>query len=211
MTASSPASGAPTGGRDALLAAVIAWFAEHGIGDASLRKIASGVGSSHRMLIYHFGSREGLLTAVVERLEEAERDTLTQILSQVDGRDRRELGWEFWTHVADVVEFYGPLYFELASHAMRGDDANAPLRIPNVHMWLEAMSELWSADGQLGEAEVAAQARLSLAVARGLLHDLLLTGDRAGVDEAMARFDWLSFGEPNPDPRVKELTRNWRR
>jgi hypothetical protein len=32
------------------------------------------------------------------------------------------------------------------------------------------------------------QARLDLAVARGLLHDLLLTGDRRGVDAAMKQY-----------------------
>ena len=32
------------------------------------------------------------------------------------------------------------------------------------------------------------QARLDLAVARGLLHDLLLTGDRKRVDAAMLRY-----------------------
>ena len=209
MSSSSAESVDTVGGRDGLLQAVIGWFVANGVGDASLRRIADGVGSSHRMLIYHFGTREGLLTAVVERLEEGERDTLERMLAQTDGRDPRQLAWEFWSHVADVVDFYGPLYFELASHAMRGDDTHAPLRSPNAEMWVRALAEMWASDGRMGPAEARAQARLNLSVSRGLLHDLLLTGDRAAVDEAMARFDWLSFGTPHPDPAIAALAGRW--
>jgi AcrR family transcriptional regulator len=200
--------GVAPAGRDRLLAAVVDYFAQHGVGDASLRQIAAGVGSSHRMLIYHFGSREGLLTAVVEQLENGERRILADILTD-DETDRRVLAWQFWTHVADVVRVYGPLYFELASHAMRGDDLGAPLRVPNVEMWVEALSDMWQADGGLGADEAEAHSRLNLAVARGLLHDLLLTGDRAAVDTAMARFDFLCFGTPHPFEPVARLSRTW--
>ena len=62
-----------TPARDALLARCVTWFADHGVGDTSLRTLADGVGTSHRMLIYHFGSREGLLAAVVEAVEQGER------------------------------------------------------------------------------------------------------------------------------------------
>jgi AcrR family transcriptional regulator len=199
------------GGREGLLQAALAYFAEHGVGDASMRQIAAGIGTSHRMLIYHFGSRDGLLTAVVEELEKAERETLDQVTS-AEGRSLRELGWDFWTHVADVVEFYGPLYFELASRAMRSTDLEAPLRVPNHEMWMEALTELWSRFGTTGrQAEVLA--RLNLAASRGLLHDLLLTGDRKAVDDAMAMFDWLTLGESSmkPSAPARQASRRWRR
>jgi AcrR family transcriptional regulator len=41
-----------------LLAAVIAHLADHGLAGATLRSIAAAIGTSHRMLIYHFGSRD---------------------------------------------------------------------------------------------------------------------------------------------------------
>ena len=207
MTVPSPATESPHGGRERLLRASIEYFAQNGIGDASLRQIAGAIGSSHRMLLYHFGSREGLLEAVVEELERAERDVLNSILS-ADGRPGRELAWDFWTHVIDVADFYGPLYFELASRAMRRDDANAPLRLPNVEMWVEALSGLWK-QAALKPGQARVHARLSLAVARGLLHDFLLTRDRRAVDQAMAMFDWLCFRQPNPVRHVGRLSRSW--
>jgi AcrR family transcriptional regulator len=195
------------GGRAALLRAVVDHFSQHGIGDASLRQIAAAVGTSHRMLIYHFGSRVGLLEAVVEELERAERDALRSIHFRTD-QPGRALMWEFWTHIADVAEVYGPLYFELASQAMRGEDLGAPLRIPNVEMWIRTLAELWK-QADLKPAQARVQARLNLATSRGLLHDLLLTRDRRAVDQAMAMFDWLCFGEPHPTPSVAKLSRRW--
>jgi len=47
-------------------------------------------------------------------------------------------------------------------------------------------------------------------VARGLLQDLLLTGDRRSVDTAMAQFDWLVFRTPHPLPQVRALPGPWR-
>jgi AcrR family transcriptional regulator len=194
-------------GRAKLLQAALEHFSAHGIGDASLRQIAAAIGSSHRMLLYHFGSRDGLLEAVVDDMERTERDVLEQMLRR-DDRPARQRAWEFWTHVADVVELRGPLYFELASRAMRGPDVHAPLRVPNVETWVEALGGMWAQAG-LPSRQARVQARLNLAVARGLLHDLLLTGDRKAVDRAMAMFDWLCFGQPHPVPRVGRLSASW--
>jgi hypothetical protein len=48
----------------------------------------------------------------------------------------------------------------------------------------DALTAMWSARG-LPRRTARRQARLDLAVARGLLHDLLLTGGRRRVDVAM--------------------------
>ena len=53
------------GGRERLLAGAIEHVAEHGVGNLSLRGLAAALGTSHRMLIYHFGSRDGLLIEVI--------------------------------------------------------------------------------------------------------------------------------------------------
>lgn len=210
MTTATPSGPEPETGRERLLQRALEFFAENGIGDASLRQIAAGIGSSHRMLIYHFGSREGLLTGVVEALEQGERQVLADMMAGVhDVQSGRAMAWEFWSHIADVGRYYGPLYYELASHAMRDDDLNAPLRVPNVQMWVDALSEMWSRDASLRRSEAKVQARLNVAVARGLLHDLLLTGDRKAVDAAMARFDFLSFGTPHPSGRVRKISVRW--
>src|SRR5215210_7590078 len=69
-----------TSARERLLAAAMAHVAAHGVGDLSLRALAAALGTSHRMLIYHFGSREGLLIEVIRAVEDQQRAALAQLL-----------------------------------------------------------------------------------------------------------------------------------
>ncbi len=55
--------------RRELLDALFDEFAARGIGDRSLRDVAAAVGTSHRMLLHYFGSRDDLLIAIVEEAE----------------------------------------------------------------------------------------------------------------------------------------------
>ena len=68
-----------TSARSTLLDKVIAHAAAHGIGDSSLRELATAVGSSHRMLIYHFGSSDGLIAAIATAIEQQQRDMLGRL------------------------------------------------------------------------------------------------------------------------------------
>jgi AcrR family transcriptional regulator len=176
-----------TTGRDALLVGAIGHFATYGIGDTSLRGLAEAIGTSHRMLIYHFGSREGLLAAVVDTVEQGARDTLAQMVADAhDEPDPMRAGLRYWRLVTDDALVYGPLFFELSSHAMLGLPHAVELRSRLVTTWLDALAAMWRSRG-VPARQARTQARLDLAVARGLLHDLLLTGDRRGVDAAMRR------------------------
>ncbi len=175
-------------GRDALLERAIGHFAVHGIGDTSLRGLAEAIGTSHRMLIYHFGSREGLLAAVVDVVEQGARDTLATMVEEArSDPDPVDAGLRYWRLVTDEALVYGPLFFELSSHAMLGLPHAVDLRSRLVSTWLEALTSMWKARG-VPTREARMQARLDLAVARGLLHDLLLTGERRAVDAAMRRY-----------------------
>ena len=63
------AKGADGTARERLLESVIRHFAADGLADQSLRRIAEAIGTSHRMLLYHFGSKDGLLLEVVRAVE----------------------------------------------------------------------------------------------------------------------------------------------
>jgi AcrR family transcriptional regulator len=53
--------------RDDLLDRVTDHVLEHGLIGLTLRPLAAAIGTSDRMLIYHFGSRDALVSAVVVR------------------------------------------------------------------------------------------------------------------------------------------------
>ncbi|UMG94118.1 TetR/AcrR family transcriptional regulator [Nocardioides sp. TF02-7] len=180
--------------REALLAKVTTYFAEHGVGDTSLRSLAAGVGTSHRMLIYHFGSREGVLTAVIDAMARQQLEDMGTFLRAGEDADPREVAWATWEHLADDAAVFGPLLFELSAHAMVGHEWAAQLRelisdgVRRLALFFEALGE---------PAERAALlARTSMAIARGALFDLALTGDRDAADEVIRNFNhWIFDGE----------------
>lgn len=176
--------------REELLDRVVEWFTANGVGDTSLRGLAAGLGTSHRMLIYHFGSRDHLLGAVVDRVERTERAVLEDLLARHE--DPRHAALAFWDHVADAATTFAPLFFELAGHAMQGKPWAAPLREWLTTGWVETLGELYRSAGQ-DRATAERTARLTLAMARGVLFDLALTGDRAAADAAVADFTALTL------------------
>lgn len=52
--------------REELVVAATAWVLEHGLGGLSLRPLAKAIGTSDRMLVYYFGSRDDLVAAISE-------------------------------------------------------------------------------------------------------------------------------------------------
>lgn len=70
--------------REQLIGIAMDVFGEHGFAGGSLRTIAEQAGVNHATLIQHFGSKEGLLTAV---LEEWDRRTVENSLTDVSGLD----------------------------------------------------------------------------------------------------------------------------
>src|SRR4051794_28757828 len=94
---------APSGqpkGRERLLSDAMAYVAANGLHDRSLRELAAAVGTSHRMLIYHFGSKEGLMKAIVEEVERQQREFFAQFIADLSVPPA-EAGLAFWRRVAD--------------------------------------------------------------------------------------------------------------
>jgi AcrR family transcriptional regulator len=169
------------GPRERLLARAVEHFGRHGIGDTSLRGIAEAVGTSHRMLIYHFGSREGLLAEVTRAVEARQR----AVMSATYDTDLPplEAAAKYWEETVEATLRYGPLFFELAAHAMQGKEHAASLRAELIAAWLPQVTDLCRALG-IPDVQAETHARLALGAARGLLLDLLVSGDRDEVARA---------------------------
>jgi AcrR family transcriptional regulator len=179
----------PESARDRLLAAAVAIAMQDGIADLSLRELAAAIGTSHRMLLYHFGSREGLLAAVTVAVEEAERATF-QDTGAISPDDARRL----WARYSDPGLWpQERLFFELYAHALRGRPGTEGFLERVVTAWLEPLTAAIAAENGLDPRTAQAAARLSMAVTRGLLLDLLATRDTDAVTEAFELF--LQLGE----------------
>jgi AcrR family transcriptional regulator len=173
--------------RQELLAAVIADLSREGLRDRSLRDIAAAVGTSHRMLIHHFGSRHGLMAAVVEAIEEDQK----RFMESLD-RGSSDIPTAMWRRLSDPQLWPAErLFFECYARALHGELPFASLLPGIVDDWLERTVALDTTPG-VPPAVARARARVGLAVFRGLLLDLVGTGDRAGVDAAFAVYAALA-------------------
>jgi AcrR family transcriptional regulator len=172
--------------RERLLAAAIEHVSRHGVGEISLRALAAALGTSHRMLIYHFGSREALLIEVIRTVEEQQRAALAETLEDTDAPPA-EIMRRMWARVADPALWPNErLFFEVYAQALQGSPHALPLLDGIVEAWVDPLAALVAPERP--EAEARAEARLAVAVVRGLLLDLLATGDRPAVDDAMERY-----------------------
>src|SRR5260221_8377801 len=82
--------------RERLLPAAVRHALDAGIADLSLRELAEAIGTSHRMLIYHFGSREGLLVAVAQAVERTQRELAFGSPTRTAPEDARA----FWKRIS---------------------------------------------------------------------------------------------------------------
>src|SRR3954470_21482524 len=175
------------GARERLLAAAMEHVAEHGVGNLSLRGLAAALGTSHRMLIYHFGSREGLLIEVIRAVEAQQRAALAELLLDEDAPPAETMR-RMWRGGAGPALWPNErLFFEVYAQALQGSPHALPLLDGIVDLWVEPLTRIAVARGE-DESRARAEARLGIAVTRGLLLDLLATRDREAVDAAMERY-----------------------
>jgi AcrR family transcriptional regulator len=159
--------------RQELLDAVVKECAERGIGDRSLRDVAAAVGTSHRMLLHHFGSRNELLLAIVDDVERRQRALLPELPTEPAAAMAA-----MWADLRrEELRPFERLFFECYARGVQGEQPFARMLPGAVEAWL----------GAAGAADPAL-VRLGLAVTRGLLLDLVGTEDDAGVDAAADAF-----------------------
>jgi AcrR family transcriptional regulator len=170
--------------RRELLDALLEAFSRNGIGGRSLRDIAAEVGTSHRMLLHHFGSREELLVSIVQEVERRQTAMLGRLPD--DPADAIATSWDELRR-PDLRPFER-LFFECYARAAQGEAPFTRLLPGAVHDWLTEIDE------RSGGAADRDLARLGLAVIRGLLLDLVATGDDGEVDAAAAHFVALLRG-----------------
>jgi AcrR family transcriptional regulator len=174
--------------REKLLQAAIDYVAQNGITDLSLRQLATALGTSHRMLIHHFGSKEGLWVAIVREVERRQREVLAEMIPAVEGQSVEDALRAWWRHISDPSLWPNErLFYELYGQAIQGRPHTVEMLDGIIEDWLEPAVRINLALG-LGAAEARAHARLGIAVTRGLLLDLVATRDVEGVNAAMDAF-----------------------
>ncbi|ONK13547.1 TetR/AcrR family transcriptional regulator [Streptomyces sp. MP131-18] len=152
----------------------------HGLPDR-LGPLAAATGTSARMLIYHFGTRDALLRAVLGRARQRQLDAFGELLRVRPGEPYPATLHRAWTSITGpdgrpYLRMFGQLR-ESAEQQLWPD-----FRRTATTDWLGPLE-----DGlrSIGRPDLAT---LVLAVIRGLLMDLDATGDTARTDRALRDF-----------------------
>lgn len=149
---------------------------EHGLPDR-LEPFVQATGTSARMLLYHFGTRDDLLRAVLRRARQRQLDSFGALLRVVPGEDYAATLARAWVGMTgpegrSFLRMFGQLR-EQREHSLWPG-----FRRLATTDWLAPLEAGLATIGRPGSST------LVLAVIRGLMMDIDATGDTARADGA---------------------------
>jgi AcrR family transcriptional regulator len=167
----------PSPRREQLLEAAYRYVLEHGIAELSLRPLATAIGSSPRVLLFLFGSKDGLVQALLARARDDERAMLERLRTD-ESAVLSTVAARLWDWLA-APEHRGLLVLWTECYARSLVDPGGPwggFATATVDDWLALLADAQPPE-LAASAAGEAQRTLVLAVLRGALLDLLATGD----------------------------------
>lgn len=188
-----PSARAPSARRDELLERAYRYALAHGLTDLSLRPLASAIESSPRVLLFLFGSKEGLINALLARARADELALLDRVRRDGTDGDLATVIHTTWLWLS--AEAHRPLLVLWAEAYTRSliepDGPWANFARQTVNDWLVVLASAQPARRRNSKPG-AAERTLALSVLRGALLDLLATGDlqrtSAAVDQHLQHF-----------------------
>ncbi len=194
MDAPAPAPApVPSARQTELLDAAYDYVRTHGLSAVSLRPLAASIGSSPRVLLYLFGSKDGLVRALLARAREDElsmlreldrsptRDVDTASVQGLDETVRRIWAWLVAPDHRSLLVLWGESYMQ---SLVDPDGPWAGFARQTVDDWLEVLAAV-QPEAERSAPDGLAHRTLALAVLRGALLDLLATGDEERTSAAI--------------------------
>lgn len=174
--------------RETLRAAVADYLLENGLADLSLRPLAAAAGTSARMLVYHFGSKEGLIAEAMAEIRSRQRTLAERWIARHPKASPEELLRFVWSWItAPEHEPYLRLFLEVLGRGVRKGEHFAEFSRATFEEWVD-----WAERraGRAGRTVETARARaiLTVATVRGLAFYYLATKDRRGARAALRAF-----------------------
>lgn len=208
----------PSARQTELLEAAYRYALVHGLAELSLRPLAAAIGSSPRVLLYLFGSKDGLIRALLARARSDELQLLGRL--GADGRqgDGNAAGLtrtaeQVWSWLA-APEHRSLLTLWVEGYArslVEPDGPWARFARATVEDWLAVLAGAQE-PGRRHTPAASAERTLVLAVLRGGLLDLLATGDldrtTAAVLGHLATLHLTALGQ-TPEVTARSTSSGW--
>lgn len=182
--------------RTELLNQVVDHLATHGIADMSLSPMAAQLGTSKRMLIYYFNSRDNLIAEAIA----ASRPDVADLFSGVhDAGSLRTAALTLWEAITRGRQ-QRPIriLFQVLSLAPTQPDRYASVAAEAVTTMVDPLVPVYR---NLGFEDLEARARASLLISglRGLCLDRIVTGDIPRIETAARTLINTATTLSNPD------------
>lgn len=126
--------------REALAESATDYVLDHGIAGLSLRPLAAAIGTSDRMLVYHFGSKDALVALVIERSNARSVAALRAIPAASSPRAAVTALWEKWQQ--PVVARCLRVYAQTAALGLLGQEPYLSAARRSNQLWTAAVSDL---------------------------------------------------------------------
>jgi AcrR family transcriptional regulator len=183
--------------RDELLELAYRYVLEQGMSGMSLRPLATAIGSSPRVLLFLFGSKDGLVRALLARARADELELLDRVRAAEGERDLSTVAEAVWEWLAApehraLLRLWAEGY---ARSLVEPDGPWAGFADATVEDWLEVLAGAQPPPVRNSTAGVA-ERTLTLAVLRGALLDLLATNDQERTTAAVTRHLHARRGGP---------------
>lgn len=182
------AESVPSARQVQLLESAYRYVLDHGLTDLSLRPLATAIGTSPRVLLFLFGSKDGLVRALLARAR-ADELAVMQHLHHAGGD--RPIGLaqaihEIWAWLSDPT--HRPLLRLWAEAYVRSlhdpNRAMARFARTTVDDWLQILAACQSDAVRDTDRGISGRT-LALAVLRGALLDLIATGEEQRITAAV--------------------------
>jgi len=173
--------------RDVLLDATIQYMLKHGVADLSLRPLAAKVGSKARLLIYHFGSKDALVSEAMIVVRDRVQKAFAAMVENGRGHTASQIIQAFWRWAtAKQNERYLRLFFEVHGLALQKPERYGGYLEGAVTTWVEMMAVVLPA--RMSLAKRRALATLAVSSVVGMLLDYLSSGDKKRCAQALEIF-----------------------
>jgi AcrR family transcriptional regulator len=186
--------------RAALLGRIVEDLLARGAADLSLRPLAERVGTSARLLIYHFDSKEQLVAAALAEVRRHIGSSLRARALAVQPQTLSALMMMVWDWATETPnQRYFRLLFEVDGLAMFDRlSFSDEVRRADSAVWITLIERAAGRLGQDGDL-FAAHSTLIIGTLVGLLQEFLSTGDRTRTTQALrALVDLISKGRHAP-------------
>jgi AcrR family transcriptional regulator len=178
--------------RKVLLAAVADYLLDRGLANLSLRPLAAATGTSARMLVYHFGSKERLIAEAMNEIRERQQklaETWMRRHPPASFDEFLELVWS-WV-AASEHEPYLRLFLEVLGRGIGDAEPFAEFSRTTFNDWVSWVQRRFEKAGR--PAEMAkAFAILTVSTIRGLALYSVATKNKRGAKQALRAFIQLS-------------------